>query len=321
MLCEAAPANANFSVSPDCDSNIGIKTLLIDHAILTRFNLPSPDYEERLRNRPRWLEERFKLFERYCLPCVAQQSSTNFKWIIYFDPASPAWAREIIRNYERQGLFYPRFRAEVPRNDLLSDIRQLFPVRSSSLLTTNLDNDDMITKDFVHRLQAYAVDDTDRRVGLNFPRGYTYAEGRFYRHVDKSNAFASMLEPWNGAITIWCDWHTRLARHAILTQVDKLPAWAQVIHGRNVSNRVRGWLVDPAIPLTVLAVPAAEVQCVNFFERALDFGKYLLLRSPREAGRFILKSLFLVLLPKEGLHRVRLLMARVTSTALADSDK
>jgi len=286
--------------------------LLIDHVILTRFNLPSPDYEERVRNKPRWLEERFEVFQRYCLPCVAQQSSKNFKWIIYFDPASPAWAKEVIQNYERQGLFYPRFRTEVHRNDLLSDIRQLFPVRSARLLTTSLDNDDMIAKDFVHRLQAYAVRDTSGRVALNFPRGYAYAEGRFYQHFDKSNAFASMLEPWDAAITIWCDWHIRLASHATLIQIDNLPAWAQVIHARNVSNRIRGWLVDPAIPLKVFDVPATEVQRVNFFARALDFGKYLLLRSPRRAGLFILKPLFLLLLPKEALHKVSLLLARVT---------
>ena len=283
--------------------------MLNDHAILTRFNLPSPDYEERLRNQPRWLEERFELFGRYCLPCVRRQTLTNFKWIIYFDPASPSWAKEIIQKYARQGLFYPRFRAEVPRNDLLGDIRELFPNRSASLITTNLDNDDMIAKDFVHRLQAYAVRETGRRVALNFPSGYAYAQGQFYRHFDKSNAFASMFEPWDGAITIWCDWHTRLASHATLIQVDNLPAWAQVIHARNVSNRIRGWLVDPAIPLKLFGVPAAEVQRVNFWGRALDYAKFVLLRIPRQANRFIFKSLLLLLLPKEALHKMRLFLA------------
>jgi len=286
--------------------------LLVDHAILTRFNLPSPGYEELLRNRPQWLEERFELFERYCLPCVLQQSLKTFKWIIYFDPASPTWAKEVIQDYERRGMFYPRFRAELSRNDLLSDIRQLFPVRSANLLTTSLDNDDMLAKDFVHRLQAYAVRNVGRRVALNFPSGYAYAQGRFYRHFDRSNAFASMFEPWDDAITIWCDWHIKLASHAELIQVDNLPAWAQVIHARNVSNRIRGWLVDPAIPLKIFDVPATEVQRVKFLARALDFGKYLVLRSPRQAGRFIFKSLFLLLLPKEALHKVSLLLARVT---------
>jgi hypothetical protein len=121
-----------------------------------------------------------------------------------------------------------------------------------------------------------------------------------------------MFEPWDDAITIWCDWHIKLASHAELIQVDNLPAWAQVIHARNVSNRIRGWLVDPAIPLKIFDVPATEVQRVKFLARALDFGKYLVLRSPRQAGRFIFKSLFLLLLPKEALHKVSLLLARVT---------
>ena len=59
---------------------------VIDHVFLTRFNLPSGGTEARIRARETWLAERWTLFERYCAPSVAAQTSDRFRWIIYFAP-------------------------------------------------------------------------------------------------------------------------------------------------------------------------------------------------------------------------------------------
>lgn len=63
------------------------------HYILTRFNLP---IFFRLRNGmdvnacdEKYLEDRFGLFERYCMPSVMNQTCQNFKWLIFFDSRTP----------------------------------------------------------------------------------------------------------------------------------------------------------------------------------------------------------------------------------------
>lgn len=67
--------------------------MLFEHYLITRFNLP---IFFTLRNGNKvsacseeYLEHRFELFEKYCLPSVAQQSNKNFKWLILFDVNTP----------------------------------------------------------------------------------------------------------------------------------------------------------------------------------------------------------------------------------------
>ena len=61
------------------------------HFLITRFNLNL--YERDKHAAPtrtaRWLEHRFEVFERYCLPSVAAQTATDFRWLCLFDAATP----------------------------------------------------------------------------------------------------------------------------------------------------------------------------------------------------------------------------------------
>ncbi|MBY8850425.1 putative rhamnosyl transferase, partial [Saccharothrix sp. MB29] len=68
----------------------------MDHVVLTRFNLPSVGAESVVRAQEGWLTKRVGLFERYCLPSVAAQTSSDFRWLIYFDPESPQWLKDRI---------------------------------------------------------------------------------------------------------------------------------------------------------------------------------------------------------------------------------
>ena len=67
-------------------------------------------------------------------------------------------------------------------------------------------------------------------------------------------------------LTCWSDWHNQLGRHMDVVEVEGEPGWLQVIHGANVSNRVRGTMTDPAryralFPGTV--IPASLVTDLN----------------------------------------------------------
>jgi hypothetical protein len=214
----------------------------VDHVLLTRFNLPTGGVEARIRASEHWLTNRWRLFERYCAPSVAAQTGADFDWVVYFDPDSPAWLKEAIQPYVQQGLFTAFFREEVPRHTLVADLRDVVRHGDGMLLTTNVDNDDGIAVDFLSRLRA-AVDFDDRRALFVVNGLVRDATGVYLRH-DPANAFCSVAEPWADPRTCWDDWHILLGRSMPIVQLGGEPGWLQVVHGENVSNRVRGRLVS-----------------------------------------------------------------------------
>ena len=156
---------------------------------------------------------------------VAAQSNSRFRWLIYFDPESPAWLRERIRQWSADGLFTPVYRTAVERADLLSDLRSMVAEPSAELMTTNLDNDDGVATDFVERLQRAAAQ-VPGRTALYLPSGLILSGSGLFARRDRTNAFASVAEPWSGAVSCWADWHTLLGRSMPVREVDGPPRLA-----------------------------------------------------------------------------------------------
>ncbi|WP_312182141.1 glycosyltransferase [Arthrobacter sp.] len=286
-----------------------------DHFLITRFNLPTPGAESLVRAREGWLRERAGLFERYCLASVAAQTNPRFGWVIYFDPESPGWLREKISDWSAGGTFTPVFRASVNRAELLGDLRAVVQdsgqVPGEALITTNLDNDDGLATDFVDRLQRAAGETEPARAALYLPRGLILHGTSLYARTDRTNAFCSVVEPWEDALTCWNDWHTMLGRSMPVREVPGPPGWLQIVHGGNVSNRIRGRRTAPgphrrSFPgLLDSALPAS----------VLDQARELLLTLPRRAARdglrSAVKTVLLRVAGKDGLDRVKeLLRAR-----------
>jgi hypothetical protein len=89
---------------------------------------------------------------------------------------------------------------------------------------------------------------------FNFEYGLVYHNGHIYLRRDSSNPFSSFLEPFDDIRTIWGEQHIHLDRLGPVKQLGPSPMWLQVVHGANVSNRIRGerilradWLRDFAI--------------------------------------------------------------------------
>lgn len=221
----------------------------VDHVLLTRFNLPSVGAESYVRAAEGWLRERVELFERYCLPSVRNQTRTDrLAWLVYLDPESPAWLKARVSEWAGQSPMTPLYRAEVPRHALVADLRRVSRVDGRILVTTNLDNDDGLAADFSARVRS--------AVGAGLPTGPSAvyvdhglilgSNARTYLRRDPVNAFCSVAETWDDPVTCWSAWHNELGRLMPEIHVDGPPGWLQVIHGRNVSNRVRGRLTSPA---------------------------------------------------------------------------
>jgi Putative rhamnosyl transferase len=211
----------------------GVPGAGVTHLVLTRFNvrwIVGP-------HDTGWLAHRFDLFERYCLPSMQGQTNQGFRWLVFFDEDTPEPFRSRIDGYTDWPAFTPVFIGP-PSSQVYDDAIAAHLDGADRLVTTRLDNDDAIGRDFVARVQAAARPGT--REFLNLPVGYVWHRGRLYRHEHPSNAFISLSEPAAGFRSVWASQHDEAGRVAPVHQVAGGPAWLQVIHDRNVSNRVRG---------------------------------------------------------------------------------
>ena len=279
----------------------------VDHVLLTRFNLPSIGVESLIRAREGWLRDRVELFERYCLPSVRGQTNQQFHWLVYLDPESPTWLKDRIAELSADGTFTPMFRASVSRQDLVSDLRSVSGAHRDGLLTTNLDNDDALANDFVERLQR--ADPSGGATAIYLVDGLIKHGTRVFRRTDRRNAFCSVREHWDAPVTCWADWHNLLGEHMAVLEVDGEPAWLQVIHDFNVSNRVRGRRVAAERYRQGFSGMLDEVVAPGPLEVIADVVVARPRRYLREFGRAALKQVVMTTVGKEGLDRLKLIRA------------
>lgn len=279
----------------------------VDHVFLTRFNLPSAGVESLIRARENWLRERIELFERYTVPSIRAQTCQNFRWIVYFDPHSPRWLLDRVDKHVAAGTLVALFRESVPHEALYADLRTVVGSLGDQLLTTNLDNDDGLAVDFVARLQAVRA--TTERTAVYLRHGLIKSPAGLYRRRDQLNAFCSVRESWDEPMTCWADWHNRLGRHMPVLSVGGPPAWLQVVHDNNVSNRVRGRLTTPNIAHAGFGELIRDVPRPTAAERCRDLVVEGPRRALRDSARIIGKRAVLAIGDKEALDRLKLRMA------------
>jgi hypothetical protein len=218
---------------------------MFTHVLMTRFNLATPGRELSIRTQPGWLAGRFELFERYCLPSVAAQQNRNFQWIVYFDIDTPRPFRDKIEELRRVFPFTAYFTPMFPSEGWRDSLRASFVLDTPLVLTTRLDNDDALAVDFTERLHA-AVNDSNQALGsYNFSNGLIRRGGALYALRHNCNPFFSWLEPvGSGMQTAPSIPHMRLAEAGPVHQINGPPAWLQIVHETNVSNKVRGRRVE-----------------------------------------------------------------------------
>jgi hypothetical protein len=213
--------------------------------LLTRFNCRFAASWTKAALDPKWLELRFSLFERYCLPSVLGQDCQNFTWILFFDQETPEPFRTRATALARENL-RPIFVGTLSGELIRKTIREHIPEDASHVITSRLDNDDGLAKDYVRRLREAFRPVTNKEY-LNVTEGFILNAARIYRHRDPHNAFVSLVEPVDGKIEgVWTYPHTEIRQHAPVRQIGGGPGWLQVVHGANVSNKVRGRRMPPS---------------------------------------------------------------------------
>ncbi|MBP2411551.1 hypothetical protein JOF48_000350 [Arthrobacter stackebrandtii] len=275
----------------------------VDHVLLTRFNLPSVGVESTVRAHEGWLRQRVALFERYCLPSVMAQDTQDFHWISYFDPESPSWLRHRIAEWESASALTPVFRESVSHGELMDDLHHLTGGRRQQLLTTNLDNDDGLAGDFVSRLQRMPA--AGPRSALYFSRGLIKHGSAVYLRTDRDNAFCSVRENWEAPLGCWADWHNRLGLHMPVVEISGQPAWLQVIHDLNVSNRIHGRRVAPDPYLPAFGALLEDAAGTSRRDVVMDAVWNAPRRAARETLRAAVKKSVMTVAGKEGLDRFK----------------
>ncbi|HEY9825634.1 MAG TPA: glycosyltransferase [Stenomitos sp.] len=216
----------------------------VQHFLLTRFNVRVNYSVERIGINPDWLFHRFKLFEQYCYPSVLAQTNSDFKWLVYFDADTPQSFKEKISNYAKWENFLPIY-LDTEFSDQINQkiIADLVSQETDYVITTRMDNDDAISKDFIAMIQAN-IQENDYEF-ISFENGYVLNGERLYAFKYLNNPFMSLVERVNSSSntqvqTILCGEHSQISKQAAIRSIRMSPVWLQVVHGRNVSNRTRG---------------------------------------------------------------------------------
>ncbi len=222
------------------------------HIILMRFNLRMPGYEK--SSDPDWLERRMDLFEKRMLPSLEGQTCRNFKVCPLLDadfvPKSldyriSKWYSDICYPiYLNSGWAVDDCMYDNPalKNLCQNTVEFFLQGNEDYLITTRMDSDDAVHRDFVKILQEEARPDTLEF--LNYPLGWALKDGMVYQDGGNRNMFITLVEPLvkdKPVNTVHCVWHKKAMEFAPIRQIgmDKR-YWLRGIHDENRSSKLRG---------------------------------------------------------------------------------
>ncbi len=218
-----------------------------EHFLITRFNLRYKNWQmtkndEKIQTEE-WLRHRFELFESYCLPSVINQSNQNFIWYVYFDISTPDFYRkkvsDIAEKYPNLRPFYLDGR-EGLEDSVICEITNEIK-NEAFIITSRLDNDDIIHQDFIQSIQNSfrPVDKTviDLREGYQVTIGRNKSEIRNYTHP--FNPFLSLIEKSRDFKTILDQTHYSWNTSDTIVIYDKKRLWIELVHQKNKANATR----------------------------------------------------------------------------------
>jgi hypothetical protein len=228
---------------------------MFKHFLITRFNLlnhawtTSKNHELVLTEK--WLENRFDLFGKFCFPCVQQQTNRDFEWLVFFDVQTPDFYKRKIAEFSSLlKNFTPLYIDGM--SSFLPHIRNI--VREADapyVITSRLDNDDCIRRDFIAQIQNQFR--KQQYMAVDFIDGYTLQiqpRVKFGLRKQVYNPFISLIESRNEAKSVWHTPHASWKRERRVTRIRGERIWMSVIHFENKANEFVGYgKVNPSVLL------------------------------------------------------------------------
>ncbi len=227
------------------------------HFILTHFNqkLWFSDKNRQQTHTSEWLDRRFELFEQFCFPSICAQTDDHFMWLCLFDIDTPQPYLERIEHYKSiLPQFIPLFLTEEASRfehdaAVKLKIKELITDEDDYIITTQLDNDDALHRDFIQRVNQLSTQYPTHNTVLLFNYGYQYFEpfGFLLKLYYPNNHFPVLIE--NNLEEIQLAFsinhshlrkkHLRNKYQMVAFDNKKEPFWMEVVHSKNVSNDVR----------------------------------------------------------------------------------
>lgn len=267
------------------------------HFLITRFNLKNPEWLDQNKEyyvlSDNWLKDRFDIFETYCLPSVKNQSNQNFIWLVFFDVDTPkhflSKIHEIAENFENfKPIFIDGFKElgnelklQIERNQLHTD---------DYFITTRLDNDDIIHKDFIKTIQDLYIPQSKSIIDLRL--GYQVI--LLKNNTTEIRNFKVSYNPFLSVITKLSDFDNLMTQkhnywkvipHKIIHDTQHM--WIQVIHQNNKLNQKQKALKKVAR----INSPDFGVHLSNPKESDLSIWIYNVLMFPYRTFFILYKSL------------------------------
>jgi hypothetical protein len=219
-----------------------------EHYLLTRFSAAfSPDVPAQ----EEWLRYRLGFFVDACWSSVRSQQGADFTWLVLFDDRCSDDFRADVESLA-EGTFVPVWSRERWSPSIFGRaIAERSPADTAPpwLLTTRLDSDDAIARDFMAAAQReFAPTDG---LFVDFPRGIQIdRSGATYLYDQLSSPFLTLVErrrPDPAPSTVYAARHARARQWGPVREVSAPPMWVQVIHGSNLLNMTVGARVSPRV--------------------------------------------------------------------------
>jgi len=257
---------------------------------MTRFNVGlypkqmEQAYSDKLGRVPaedpdRWMKNRFELFERFCVPSVRNQSVKDFIWLVVFDAKTPQRYLDRADRLGRGCHLVPLRAERGHRRTLRLYAAHSLKPDTEYLITSRIDNDDAIHRDFMKTVQDCLRSDAPKkprgfvrllhrwlpdktrmgdshykrmlqrstpnegRIAINFMLGFSFDGDRLALFSNERNSFISLLERTDlvgGILTTWATEHKRIGQIATVREIATKPLWVRVIHDENLRNEFEG---------------------------------------------------------------------------------
>lgn len=232
------------------------------HYILTRFNLYlwRKDKNGDTFDRHAWIDERIALFQQYTLPSLAGQTCQDFTWILLLtEDEGETRMHDKVAEWQRQcpqikpiwvpkehGIYFSHYFKTAVIDDVKDKESQ--SLENLSVLSTYLDNDDVIANDYVATVQSMS-ETISGNCFISFDYGVQYFTqlGIATRIFYPNNHFMTYVEhPQEGGKIMTCFGYgshfllekKNLARVSHVKSNDHL-MWMEVVHQDNVDNDVK----------------------------------------------------------------------------------
>ncbi len=215
------------------------------HFLITRFNLRTENWTTAKDGSPvltkEWLENRFHLFETYCLPSVINQTEQDFTWLVFFDTQTPQEYKKKVKEISEQYKnFSPVFIDGIDQlnNSLLEEIKKKVVSNDEYIITSRLDNDDIIHKDFIKTIQSL-FQPKDKTV-IDLRKGYQITLGKPFTQIREVynvfNPYISLIESADGFKTVFHKQHKEWKHSDSVITYEKMRMWGEVVHKENMLN-------------------------------------------------------------------------------------